>query len=386
MPTKIMDSSQKRFDCIIIGAGIAGLSAAHFLKKKGLSVVVLEKTEKPGGWLQTEEREGFLIERGPRFLREEETTAALCREMGLELLLQPKAARFLLQNRKLVKIGLLTMLRALPALLRKAPETDSDESVDSYCRRRFGDRLTETLIDPIALGIYGGDIKTLSIDSCFPQLKKGSLFKKSLRHFSLKGGMKTLVQALVKECAPVFNCPVEEFQFDEGYYKIAGYEAPVVIAAVPWQAAAKLMGVASSEKRISLDLVTFCFEKELFKDKGFGFLVPTKEKLPLLGAIFDSPRQVTFMMRPQEEPVLQAVSWLKEFLKVEETALHTVSTRVSEALPQYEVGFAAKKTAFESRLPPNFFLLGSSFTGVGVTECVKAAKALTDKIRKLTII
>src|SRR6516165_2628276 len=35
--------------CIVIGAGLAGLSAAHHLSRKGWTVTVLEATGRPGG-------------------------------------------------------------------------------------------------------------------------------------------------------------------------------------------------------------------------------------------------------------------------------------------------------------------------------------------------
>ena len=39
---------KSNFDCIIIGAGIAGLTAAIYLKRAGKNVVIIEKSM-PGG-------------------------------------------------------------------------------------------------------------------------------------------------------------------------------------------------------------------------------------------------------------------------------------------------------------------------------------------------
>ena len=49
-------------DVIIIGAGLSGLSAAHFLKKSepDLQVVLLEKKERAGGAVQSFKKDGFL--------------------------------------------------------------------------------------------------------------------------------------------------------------------------------------------------------------------------------------------------------------------------------------------------------------------------------------
>ncbi|MEU5401653.1 NAD(P)/FAD-dependent oxidoreductase [Streptomyces sp. NPDC005963] len=53
-------------DVIIVGAGVAGLSAAHRLISAGLSVSVLEAAPRPGGRMATEEVDGYRLDRvGP---------------------------------------------------------------------------------------------------------------------------------------------------------------------------------------------------------------------------------------------------------------------------------------------------------------------------------
>lgn len=42
------------YDCIIIGGGISGISFAHYLKKAGKNVLIVEKGERAGGQIQTE--------------------------------------------------------------------------------------------------------------------------------------------------------------------------------------------------------------------------------------------------------------------------------------------------------------------------------------------
>ena len=49
---------------IIIGAGIAGLTAAHYLARKGKEVLVLEASDSIGGRVKTDQLEGFLLDHG----------------------------------------------------------------------------------------------------------------------------------------------------------------------------------------------------------------------------------------------------------------------------------------------------------------------------------
>lgn len=39
----------KAYDCIVIGAGISGLTSAAFLAKKGISVALFERNSQLGG-------------------------------------------------------------------------------------------------------------------------------------------------------------------------------------------------------------------------------------------------------------------------------------------------------------------------------------------------
>lgn len=51
-------------DVLIIGAGLSGLSAALELQKSGVSFLILEGSDRPGGRVKTDEVNGFLLDRG----------------------------------------------------------------------------------------------------------------------------------------------------------------------------------------------------------------------------------------------------------------------------------------------------------------------------------
>ena len=54
--------------CVIIGAGLGGLSCGAILAKHGFKVTVLEKEHQPGGCLQTFMRDGVRFETGMHYL------------------------------------------------------------------------------------------------------------------------------------------------------------------------------------------------------------------------------------------------------------------------------------------------------------------------------
>jgi phytoene dehydrogenase-like protein len=55
-------------DVVVIGAGLAGLAAAHHLVRGGLTVTVLEAAERVGGRMATDTVDGFRLDRGPYLL------------------------------------------------------------------------------------------------------------------------------------------------------------------------------------------------------------------------------------------------------------------------------------------------------------------------------
>lgn len=62
-----MTMKDKIYDCIVVGGGISGISFAHYLKKAGKNVLIIEKNERIGGQIQTEhstERPDYWVELG----------------------------------------------------------------------------------------------------------------------------------------------------------------------------------------------------------------------------------------------------------------------------------------------------------------------------------
>jgi len=55
-------------DVIVVGAGIAGLTAAYALQQRGLRVLVLEREASAGGRMRSERHGDFVVDRGAQFV------------------------------------------------------------------------------------------------------------------------------------------------------------------------------------------------------------------------------------------------------------------------------------------------------------------------------
>src|SRR5579864_6159854 len=70
---------------VIVGGGIAGLSAAYDLTRAGVETIVFEKQARLGGVIETCTREGCTIDCGPdSFISAKPEALALIQELGLE--------------------------------------------------------------------------------------------------------------------------------------------------------------------------------------------------------------------------------------------------------------------------------------------------------------
>lgn len=202
---------------LIIGGGIAGLSAAYHLQKTiaeagfDWRVQLLEASDYLGGKIRTERIDGFVIEGGPdTFLATKPWATQLCQELGLGERLQgtnpAQKNTFILRKGQLqplpdgltmmiptnISSMLATRLLSWPAKLRMgldwfipAKTLDGDESLGGFVSRRLGRSAYENLIEPLMSGIYAGDGDALSLQATFPylrdlELKHGGLVKGAL--------------------------------------------------------------------------------------------------------------------------------------------------------------------------------------------------------------
>lgn len=208
------DSHQK---VVVIGGGITGVTTAYYLQKeareKGLSldVTLLEASHRLGGKIQTETRDGFVIEKGPdSFLARKLSASKLVHEAGLsdKLVYNSSGKSYVLASGKLHQMpggsvmgiptkmtpfatsGLFSVLgkfRATADFVLPRSNVSGDQSLGEFFRRRLGDEVVENLIEPLLSGIYAGDIDQLSLMSTFPQF-----YHVEQKHRSLILGMKSV--------------------------------------------------------------------------------------------------------------------------------------------------------------------------------------------------
>jgi len=325
---------------VIIGGGIAGLSAAYDLSKAGIEHTLIEKRPRVGGVIETRAWDDCVLECGPdSFISQKPEAVKLIEEVGLgdQVIGSNDAQRvtYILRRGRLTRlpegttmfvptrpgpmlaspiVGWGTKIRMGLELLRK-PVENPDRSVAAFVTDHFGRETLDYLAEPLLSGVYGGDPAQLSMASVMPRFvemerKQGSLARALMKarpaatsgvplFRSLKGGLGCLVDRLAARANVMHGEAKTVGRSGSGFrIHVNGdwLDAAHVILACPAWAAAEL---AASIDGTLADLLggipytSSAIVQLIYNDKDFdgqragtGFLVPRVERRKLLACTF----------------------------------------------------------------------------------------------------
>ncbi|MFF7642501.1 protoporphyrinogen oxidase [Streptomyces canus] len=335
---------------VVIGAGIAGLAAAHRLTQRGARVTVLEASDRVGGKLLPGEIAGARVDLGAEsMLARRPEAVALAREVGLDERLQPPStATASIWTRGALRpmpkghvMGVPGTAEALSGVLSEEglarieqdaelPRTEvgDDVAVGEYVAARLGREVVDRLIEPLLGGVYAGDAYRISMRSAVPQL-----FQVAKTHTSLTEGVREIQARMAanQQTGPVFmgieggvgtlplavadavraqgaeivtGAPVTELRREAsgGWRVVAGdrvLHTDAVIVAVPAPAAASLLRAEAPEAATELDtveyasmaLITLAYRRsDTALPAGSGFLVPPVDGRTIKASTFASQK------------------------------------------------------------------------------------------------
>ncbi|MEV5340606.1 protoporphyrinogen oxidase [Streptomyces sp. NPDC052676] len=350
---------------VVIGAGIAGLAAAHRLLERGARVTVLEASDRVGGKLLPGEIAGVRVDLGAESLLARRPEAiGLAREVGLADRLQPPATTTaalwtcgaLRPMPKGHVMGVPGTAEALSGVLSEEglrrierdaelPRTEvgDDIAVGEYVAARLGREVVDRLVEPLLGGVYAGDAYRLSLRSAVPQLFEAARTHTSLTEavrdiqakaaanprtgpvfMGLQGGVGTLPLAVADAVRSrggeiLTRTPVTELrrETDAGWRITAGdrtLHADAVIIAVPAPAAARLLRAEapaaaaelSAVEYASMALITLAYRRaDVRLPGGSGFLVPPVDGRTIKASTFASHKWAWIAEEDPETVVLR---------------------------------------------------------------------------------
>ena len=212
-------SAPQPYDVAIIGGGISGLATAYYLQRHAAQAnrpfryTLIERSPTAGGKIVTEQVNGFgdtpfIVEGGPdSFITQKPWALQLAREIGLQDRLlgtnDHMRKTFVLNKGKPTPLPdgvlLIVTTRFMPFLLSPLislwcklrmgldflvpkRQTDEDETLADFVRRRLGDEALDKIAEPLLSGIYNAEAEKQSLKATFPRFheieqKHGSLIR-----------------------------------------------------------------------------------------------------------------------------------------------------------------------------------------------------------------
>lgn len=427
------------------------MSTAWYLKKKGFEVTLFEVQEDTGGVIRSVSNQYSVFDFGPNTIRDKTgSISGMIADLGLEdevlSMSEGSKTRFIVRNGELKKIKQNPISFLFSDVLswkgkkelfsepiRKSLNSDADESIGSFLERRIGKEAVEYLADPFFSGIYAGDIYSLSKKKLIGKLadfeqeygsitkgflksrKKKSSFKPKV--ISFKKGVQQLTETLSERLDDsILHEEVKSLQVQQSNFKVTTtdheYIFDKVVSCLPAYVLKEVLKTNAQKFENSLSEVNYSpmlstqlvFKKEDMNlpENGFGFLVPRKESIRLLGAIWKSN---IFPDQTEDEYVhVNLMTGGSHDIKVIDQDIRDIENEVIEefsaimnvkgdvemvssklwknAIPQFHVGFASVEESMDRFQQENegFYIGGNYRWGVSVSDCVDGAKKLSEFI------
>jgi oxygen-dependent protoporphyrinogen oxidase len=372
-------------DVIIIGAGIAGLTAAHELHKEKLDFQLLEPSYRVGGVIETLELNGNLIEAGPHtFSSFSADVLGIVKDLGIQdelIEANPTAKkRYVCLNGNLMPVPANPQEFLKSELLTKdakwtlleefvLPPVSREESVEDFISRRFGREVLKGLVQPYLNGVFAGDVKKLSANAVFPKLKEleskhksvglGLLLssienilkaRKPLTLHSFKKGMEFLPNSIYEEVKNKVTLSVKDIEITrakdffivtfKANNKTINYTTNSILFAIPanrmneygYLFPDEYLSDFKSIEYAPVATVTQLVDKSNIKTSldGFGFLCTYEVQKKLLGTIWTSS---IFPDRGKDDKaILTSFIGGAHFKKISELKEEEISNIVSREL------------------------------------------------------
>ncbi len=228
---------------VVVGAGIAGLTAAYFLKKEGYDPIVLEKDERVGGRMITDVIDGFTIDYGAQFLYDKfPLITDLIGGLGLNpkfvqgsqyigVVRKGKSRTFCVEKMlSPLKTGILSLpgwlrfgflgYKKLFAKIKSLPTNDitawshyDDMDAETWSNSYFGEEITDYIMEPQNNGFYFQPLRDMS--RVVPLATSSLMFFNKAKYSTLIGGINVLPERLASELDVRLNAPVKSLSIEK---------------------------------------------------------------------------------------------------------------------------------------------------------------------------
>lgn len=388
-----------QYDIIIIGAGISGLSMAHYCTGRNLKTLVLEKSDRIGGALHSHRRDyngkTFWIEMGAHscFNSYGNLLEIMENQQLLAKLIKKRTSTFkLLVGRQLKSIpSQLNYLELLVSLPRLLTQKKPGMSVADYYSSIFGKKNYRKLFSPAFNAVICQRADAFPAELLFRTKPRR---KDVIRSFTLPDGIQHITDTMARhESIDLLRGKeVEAMAYREAAFALrtvddAEFTAPYLVIAAPVSTASHLLAncfPVIAEQLAQIPTVTV---------DSLGVMIPKDAvKLPPLAGIIATDdaffsavsrdtvpdpayRGFTFHFKPGRYDQNTKIQRICEVLGISPQRITEIFAK-QNTLPALNIGHNERIARIDERLNGMpLGLTGNYFTGVSIEECVSRSRS-----------
>jgi protoporphyrinogen oxidase len=397
MPTIKDGYDVSRYDIVIIGAGISGLSLAHYCAAQGLKLLIIEKSERAGGALHSErfaDTGGFWIEMGAHTCYNSYTNLIdILEDCGAisKLVAREKVPFKMLVENKIKSIpcqlDFLELLLSAPNIFSLKKQ---GQSVKSYYSKILGDKNFERVLSPALNAVISQDASDFPADMLF---KKRSRRKDIIKNFTLTDGVQAIADSISshENIEIILGKTVLSVKHGNGIFRTETdgglYESESLAVATPAFTAAQLLMESFPELSKKLSQIKVESVESIavvVKKNVTTSMPPVAGIIPSSGSFYsavsrdtvkhDTYRGFTFHFKPgivNKDIKLKTIS---EALGINKTQIEHI-TEKENLVPSLRVGHEALVSKIDRAISQSrLFLTGNYFDGMAIEDCVTRSK------------
>jgi len=379
-----------KFDFIIVGSGISGMSFAHHAAKKGSKVLVLEKKEYAGGCVRSLVHEDFWLELGGHTIYNSYMTfIKTLRELGAEdkFLGREKASFRLFKDGKILP---LTSALSKFELALNVPKMffmkKPGHTVREYYSGVLGKGNYENMFQAMLQAVISQDASDFPADML---LKKRERDKTAPRNFTLNGGMSNYITAISDEenITVLTDSEAVDVSLADGIYTVETskgekYSAENLTLACPPPYGAKLVEKAApavSEllgqiKGAKVETMGVIVKKEDVSVEPFSFIIAKSDDFTSAVSRdiipHDKYRGASFHFREGALDKDGKLSKIEDVLGIDRGAI-VASAETIHFSPTLGMDHKARIAELDKCLAEQkgLYLVGNYFGGIAIEDC-----------------
>lgn len=385
----------KKYDVIVVGGGISGMSFAHFSAKAECKTLVLEKENRLGGSIHSEQGDdGFWIELGAHTCYNSyRSLLEIIEDCGIASQILPRQkVPFRLWTKNGMKsffsrINILELLISIPKALAIKKE---GETVKSYYGSILGKRNFQRVFSALFSAVPSQNADGFPADALF---KKRERRKDIIKHYTMKKGLESIVNTIADQEEIEIKNGVEIStveQLDTGFLIKTNHgdfvadklaictslpSIPILLATI----APEIVQKTSKIPWKKVESMGIIVRKDAMDLKPFAGLVPINgEYFSAVSrdtVVDENYRGFTFHFKPDVMSREEKKDIVSLVLNIDITKALKIHEKIN-IVPSLQLGHYDKVREIDGLLTgKNIFLSGNYFAGLSIEDCVSRSKS-----------